>query len=73
MNYTKCPCQGCEKRSVGCHGTCQEYKEFQVRISRINQRKNDDGIVYGYIRDSRQRFGHYYDRVKPVIKRRDDE
>ena len=24
-----CPCKGCEKRTVGCHGKCQDYKNWQ--------------------------------------------
>ena len=28
----KCPCKGCEppKRTVTCHGFCEEYKEWRV-------------------------------------------
>lgn len=24
-----CPCQECEKRNVGCHTVCQEYKNWR--------------------------------------------
>jgi hypothetical protein len=24
------PCKDCQKRKVGCHSTCKEYKEFSV-------------------------------------------
>ena len=24
-----CPCNGCERRIVGCHGLCNEYKDWK--------------------------------------------
>jgi len=26
----KCPCKGCEKRTLTCHGFCQEYKAWKA-------------------------------------------
>lgn len=28
----KCNCQGCEKRSKGCHSTCEDYKAYSQAI-----------------------------------------
>lgn len=28
-NPRKCPCFQCTKRQADCHGTCQEYKDFE--------------------------------------------
>lgn len=25
-NY--CPCKDCDKRQIGCHSTCKDYKEY---------------------------------------------
>lgn len=24
----KCPCYGCDKRTIDCHGSCKAYAEF---------------------------------------------
>lgn len=28
-NPSNCPCKECKERTVGCHGTCNKYKEWQ--------------------------------------------
>ena len=35
----KAPCRECEKRSIGCHGTCSEYLEFKKNIDEARERK----------------------------------
>ena len=27
----KAPCKGCEERALGCHSTCERYKEFRAQ------------------------------------------
>ena len=27
--YKVCPCKGCNKRAVGCHAICKDYKNWQ--------------------------------------------
>ena len=27
----KAPCYNCEKRVLGCHGTCEDYKDFNKK------------------------------------------
>lgn len=48
----KAPCYGCEKREVGCHATCQGYKEFQAENEEIKKKKIlnyiCDEIMYSY-------------------------
>lgn len=31
-----CKCKGCKKRKVGCHATCESYKEYRANIDRQN-------------------------------------
>lgn len=47
----KCPCQGCEKRTMNCHSTCEEYKAYSTNIrakrqleweQRVKQAKYED-------------------------------
>lgn len=26
------PCKDCEDRKIGCHGTCEKYKDFKTTI-----------------------------------------
>lgn len=30
------PCRDCRRRTVTCHGVCQEYQEFRKEQERIN-------------------------------------
>ena len=29
MKKVNAPCKDCERRFLGCHSTCEEYKEFK--------------------------------------------
>ena len=31
------PCKGCEKRFLGCHDNCADYKEFRAYMDMINK------------------------------------
>lgn len=35
------PCMGCEKRKVGCHSACDEYKEWKEGELQRSQQAND--------------------------------
>lgn len=26
----KCPCKGCENRTITCHGVCRKYEEWKI-------------------------------------------
>lgn len=32
----KTPCYNCERRCVGCHGNCEEYKKFSEERQKLN-------------------------------------
>lgn len=36
-----CKCKGCTRRQVGCHSTCEDYKEFQEECERIRKNRHD--------------------------------
>lgn len=36
----KGPCKDCERRKLGCHGRCKEYREFKAEREEILKRKN---------------------------------
>lgn len=31
------PCKGCEKRFLGCHSVCEDYKTFREYMDAINK------------------------------------
>lgn len=39
------PCKGCEDRFVGCHSTCDRYKEYRVKINEGNTKMKADNEV----------------------------
>ena len=40
----KCPCKGCENRTVTCHGTCkgyQEWKQWHDEMNKVKAREQE--------------------------------
>ena len=37
MSKPASPCYGCDHRAVGCHGECDEYKEFRSALDDYRQ------------------------------------
>ena len=33
----KCPCKGCEDRTITCHGNCERYKEYKIELGKMNK------------------------------------
>ena len=59
-----CPCMGCKKRSVTCHGTCKEYKEWQGEHEKFKKEKStasnisrmvDEEVVNRYLKKKRKK------------------
>lgn len=46
----KTPCQDCTNRCLGCHGTCERYKEFRSALdnknAKIRAEKQQVSAVY---------------------------
>lgn len=41
------PCLECKERHVGCHGSCERYKEFREKLDRIKRaRKQYEATEY---------------------------
>lgn len=32
--YEVAPCMGCKRREVGCHATCEAYKDWKARAAK---------------------------------------
>lgn len=60
---TDSPCKGCEEREVGCHSSCERYKDWQEvhnaeRNARYQQKLGDmiaDGYAIGKLHDFRKK------------------
>ena len=40
----KVPCKNCDRRTVGCHAECMEYREYQKENERIKKNRSNDAI-----------------------------
>lgn len=50
-----CPCKDCQNRKVGCHGSCEAYKEFQRSREAALAAKQKDVDANTYCIESRLR------------------
>lgn len=44
-------CFNCDKRHVGCHAECEEFKEYQVKIQKRRKKKAEERAYTGYMID----------------------
>ena len=54
-------CKNCEKRYLGCHSNCEEYKSFvkareEIRRARDSEHLMSDVTYQGYMRIKKARF-----------------
>lgn len=42
------PCYNCDERYIGCHDSCEKYREYKSKVGEINQKKREhnDFIIY---------------------------
>ena len=52
----KCPCKGCFKRKLGCHGFCEEYKTWREWYNRINQKRQAENATKQLSRDHELKY-----------------
>jgi hypothetical protein len=38
----KAPCKGCEKRLIGCHALCPEFREFRKKLEEQKTRETEE-------------------------------
>lgn len=48
----KIPCKNCKDRSLGCHSTCKEYKDFyelnEQRKAEKDKEREVNRVLHGY-------------------------
>ena len=42
-------CQGCEKRTLGCHATCEDYAELRSRCEKRIEANRVESVGRGYV------------------------
>lgn len=42
-------CQGCERRTIGCHATCGDYAELRSRCDKRIEANRIENIGRGYV------------------------
>ena len=42
------PCYNCYERYIGCHDSCEKYREYKIKVGEINQEKIEynDFLIY---------------------------
>ena len=38
-------CYNCNKRALGCHSVCADYKEYREEIDKINAKKDEYRLI----------------------------
>ena len=41
-----CPCKGCTKRKIGCHGKCIEFEDWQIYHKAVKEDLREHGALY---------------------------
>lgn len=53
MNKPSSCCYNCEKRKVGCHSSCEDYKQFKINLEANNsarKKAKDAELFYDQVR-----------------------
>ena len=52
----KCPCKGCTRRKLGCHGFCDQYKLWREWQDKVNKLRQADGELKQLSRDHELKY-----------------
>ena len=55
----KTPCQKCEKRHIGCHGSCDDYKQFCKEHDELKRK----------VESEREQFTNHPEKMRLIKKR----
>ena len=42
---TKCPCKGCENRTVTCHSVCRRYEDWKIERAAEKDYTRDQNMI----------------------------
>lgn len=74
MNNTKTPCIDCERRHMGCHSRCEDYKkwkdEHEARRKEYHEKRNEYSAFQDYISKS---YGKMHSRGSARYQQRKEK
>lgn len=51
IRWVKVPCRDCKERHVGCHSSCEQYKEYQTKYKEECEKMAQEKMINGIIND----------------------
>lgn len=58
------PCQDCERREIGCHGKCEDYKKFSDYAKKVNHKVRSEKEIDNLLFEHQQYFRKKVYRAK---------
>lgn len=62
----KCPCRYCEKRYVGCHGNCSDYKEWNSENEKLKNKYKEERHIDNLLKEEKIMHKIKYQRKKGI-------
>ena len=56
IEYVQNKCYGCQKRQVGCHSKCEDYKKYKEYLEKVNAKERKGKIYQAYQCENHQRI-----------------
>lgn len=66
----KVPCYNCEKRFLGCHGSCEDYKKYIAEKEEVNKKKREVLGIDHFLAETQIRIKDKMAKQKQNIKSR---
>lgn len=66
----KAACKDCDKRHIGCHAECEDYKAFKAEMDKIHAKRDATNEYYLLRRDMnnvRRHMDHHKKRRESIV------
>lgn len=50
----RAPCFECPARAVGCHASCNQYKQYREKVAEAKENSRTDRSFYRYLLDRKE-------------------
>lgn len=70
--YKDCPCRGCQRREIGCHGKCEEYQTWSREKTKEREELREERRAHYTMNDDtlKQRYREIKRRGRYGLHRR---
>ena len=62
-----CPCQGCENRSITCHGECEKYIKWRDALDKLNEKNRANKDIASYQVDQIRKYSKQANHLRRKI------